>query len=156
MAGVRLCDFVVAVLRVQFEKGGYAMSGSAISAPAASSASSKGMNIFLWVLQIIAAAMFLMAGGSKLAGAAPTVAMFGKLGLGQWFRYVTGGIERFSAILLLIPRAAAIGGFLLVCSMVGAIITHVFVIGGNPAAAIFLLLITATITWQRGKRLLRR
>jgi putative oxidoreductase len=132
------------------------MSDSAISAPVASSAPSKGMNIFLWVLQVIAAAVFLMAGGSKLAGAPMMVAMFGKLGLGQWFRYVTGGIEVFSAILLLIPRAAAIGGFLLVCTMIGAIITHTFVIGGNPAAAIVLLLITATIAWQRGKRLLRR
>lgn len=127
-----------------------------IPTPVASSAPSKRMNIFLWVLQIIAAAMFLMAGGSKLAGAAPMVAMFGKLGLGQWFRYVTGGIEVSSAILLLIPRTAAIGGFLLVCTMVGAIVTHAFVIGGNPAAAIFLLLVTATITWQRGKRLLHR
>ena len=132
------------------------MSDSAISAPAATSAPSKGMNIFLWVLQIVAAAMFLLAGGSKLAGAAPMVALFAKIGLGQWFRYVTGGIEVFSAILLLIPRATAIGGFLLVCTMIGAIITHAFVIGGNPAPPIFLLLVTATITWQRGKRLFRR
>jgi putative oxidoreductase len=132
------------------------MSDSAISAPAATSVPSKGMNIFLWVLQIVAAGMFLLAGGSKLAGVAPMVALFAKIGLGQWFRYVTGGIEVLSAFLLLIPRAAAIGGFLLVCTMVGAIVTHLFVIGGNPAGAIFLLLVTATITWQRGKRLLHR
>ena len=132
------------------------MSESAIGTPSASSAPSKGMNIFLWVLQIAAAAMFLMAGGSKLAGVPQMVAMFGKLGLGQWFRYVTGGIEVSSAILLLIPRASAVGGALLVCTMVGAIITHVFVIGGNPAPAIFLLAITAIITWHRRKALLKR
>jgi len=116
---------------------------------------SKGLNVFLWILQILAAAMFLMAGGSKLAGAPVMVAMFGKIGIGQWFRFVTGGIEVVSAILLLIPRVSALGGLLLASTMVGAIITHVFVIGGNPGIPIVLLLITSTIAWQRRKALLR-
>jgi putative oxidoreductase len=132
------------------------MTSSAIPVSSSSSAPSRGMNIFLWVLQVLAAAMFLLAGGMKLGGAQPMVATFAKIGIGQWFRYVTGGIEVFSAILLLIPRVVAIGAFLLVCTMVGAIITHVFVIGGNPAAAIFLLVVTATIAWRRGKTLLGR
>jgi hypothetical protein len=33
--------------------------------------------------------------------------------------------------------------------MVGAIITHLFIIGGNPAASIVLLAMTATIAWAR-------
>jgi putative oxidoreductase len=43
----------------------------------------KGVNIGLWILQIPAAATFLLAGGSKLAGVAPMVEMFDKIGLGQ-------------------------------------------------------------------------
>jgi uncharacterized membrane protein YphA (DoxX/SURF4 family) len=130
------------------------MSSSAVQVSSSAAAPSKKANIFLWILQILAAAMFLMAGGSKLAGAPPMVAMFAKIGIGQWFRYVTGGIEVASAILLLIPRLSALGGFLLACTMIGAIITHVFVVGGNPGIPIVLLLITAIITWQRRKLLL--
>jgi len=130
------------------------MSSSAVPVSSSAAGPSKGLNIFLWILQILAAAMFLMAGGSKLAGAPPMVAMFAKIGIGQWFRYVTGGIEVASAVLLLIPRVSAVGGFLLACTMIGAIITHVFVVGGNPGIPIALLLITATIAWQRRKLLL--
>ncbi|PWT81235.1 MAG: DoxX family protein, partial [Blastocatellia bacterium] len=63
---------------------------------------SRPVTIILWVLQIAVAAMFLIAGGSKLAGAAPMVDMYNAIGVGQWFRYVTGTIEVGSAILLLV------------------------------------------------------
>src|SRR5215203_3113811 len=39
-----------------------------------------------WVLQILCAAMFLFAGGSKLAAQQAMVDTFGLIGLGQWFR----------------------------------------------------------------------
>jgi putative oxidoreductase len=110
---------------------------------------SKPWNIVLWILQVLVAGLFLMTGSLALAGAAPVVESFGKIGLGQWFRYFTGGVEALSAVLLLIPRVTAIGAALLACTMVGAIITHIFLIGGNPAAAILLLLITVLIAWKR-------
>ena len=42
--------------------------------------------IALWAVQIALAGMFLLAGGSKLLGAAPMVALFNAIGIGQWFR----------------------------------------------------------------------
>ena len=57
--------------------------------------------------------MFLLAGGLKLAGVEPMVAMFETIGLGQWFRYLTGGLEVTGAILLLIPTTVLVGGSLL-------------------------------------------
>jgi len=111
--------------------------------------SGKVLNITLWILQIFAAGMFLMAGGSKLAGAAPMVATFEKIGIGQWFRYFTGGLEVISAVLLLIPRTAAIGAALLAATMVCAILTHLFIIGGSPAMAVILLVITSTVALIR-------
>jgi len=36
---------------------------------------------------------FIGAGGTKLVGVPAMVEMFGKVGLGQWFRYVTGVLE---------------------------------------------------------------
>jgi putative oxidoreductase len=114
--------------------------------------SSRAGTIALWTAQIAAAALFLFAGSSKLAGAPLMVAMFDAIGIGQWFRYLTGSIEVVSAILLLIPSLAFFGALLLVPTMVGAIITHLFIIGGNPALPIVLLATTSAIAWTRRSR----
>ena len=109
----------------------------------------KGLNIVSWILQILAASAFLLAGGLKLAGAEPMVSMFDKIGLGQWFRYPTGGLEVTGAILLLIPTTVVLGGSLLVMTMLGAIATHLFVLGGSPVPAIVLFVMVGTVTWYR-------
>src|SRR3982074_710545 len=77
--------------------------------------------IALWLTQVALAVMFLMAGGSKLAGAPAMVSLFDTLGVGQWFRYVTGAVEVTSAIALLVPSAAIFGALLLIPTMLGAI-----------------------------------
>ena len=110
---------------------------------------SKLTTAFLWTLQILSAAMFLFAGSTKLSGDPAMVQAFGAIGIGQWFRYLTGGIEIVSAILLLIPALASYGAAALAVTMVGAIVTHLFIIGGNPAPAIVLLAFTLTIAWAR-------
>ena len=109
----------------------------------------KPLNIVLWILQILAAAMFFLAGGLKLGGVAPMVEMFDKIGLGQWFRYVTGGLEVTGAVLLLIPATVTLGGALLAVTMVGAIATHLFILGGSPVPAIVLFVMVGTVTWYR-------
>jgi putative oxidoreductase len=103
----------------------------------------------LWAIQAVTAAMFLAAGISKLAGVTLMVQMFELIGVGQWFRYLTGGIEVVGAVLILIPAAASYGAAALAVTMVGAIITHLFVVGGNPAIPILLLASTALIAWAR-------
>ena len=105
--------------------------------------------IGLWVLQIAAAALFLFAGGAKLAGAPMMVQLFDAIGVGQWFRYVTGAIEVLGAILLLVPSLALFGALALAVTMVGAIITHLFVVGGNPAVPIVLLGVMGIIARAR-------
>ena len=119
---------------------------TAIDSPRRSSAVTGA----LWTLQILSAAMFLFAGGLKLAGVPLMVQEFGTIGLGQWFRYFTGTIEVVSAVLLLIPSLAAYGAAALFVTMVGAIFTHLFIIGGSPLIPIVLLASTATIAWARG------
>ena len=115
---------------------------------------SKGKNITLWVVQVLLAGMFIMAGVSKLAGAEQMVQLYNAIGIGQWFRYVTGLIEVGSALLLFAPRFAGIGAALLSCTMVGAIITHLFVIGGNPAMPLVLLVGAVVIAVGRKDRTL--
>jgi putative oxidoreductase len=87
-------------------------------------------------LQILTAAAFLMAGFAKLSGQPMMVETFDRVGIGQWFRYVTGGLEIASAILLLIPRLTPVGAALLVCTMIGAVLTHLVLIGGSPVPAV--------------------
>ena len=106
-------------------------------------------NVGLWVLQAFTAAAFLMAGSTTLSGYPMMVETFEKVGVGQWFRYVTGAIEIGSAILLLIPRLTPVGAALLVCTMAGAVLSHLFVIGGSPVAALVLLCFAAIILWGR-------
>lgn len=110
---------------------------------------SRSANIFSWALRIVAATAFLAAGGAKLAGVPMMVAIFDHIGIGQWFRVVTGLVEVIGAIALLIPATAALGGLLLAATMAVAAFTHLFVIGGSPVPAIALLAITATIAWLR-------
>ena len=113
---------------------------------------SRAGTIALWIVQIATAAMFLLAGSLKLAGIPVEVGLFDAIGIGQWFRYLTGTIEVVSAILLVIPSLAFFGALLLVPTMVGAILTHLFVIGGNPSPAIVLLAAAVAIAWTRRSR----
>jgi putative oxidoreductase len=113
----------------------------------------RSLNIASWVLQLLAAAAFLGAGIPKLAGAAPMVQMFDTIGAGQWFRYVTGGIEVGSAVLLLLPATAAYGALLLACTMLGAILTHLFVLHTGPTSPVILLVLVSAILWLRRGRI---
>ncbi len=97
--------------------------------------------------------MFLLAGGSKLAGAAAMVALFDAIGVGQWFRYLTGGIEVVSAVALLVPSLAPFGAIALVATMVGAVATHLFIVGGSPAVPAVLLLGSLAVAWARRDQL---
>ena len=131
------------------------MSDNSVVALSEESQPSKALNVTLWVLQALAAAAFLMAGGTKLAGAETHVAMFEKIGLGQWLRYFTGSVEVICAVLLLLPKTAGIGAALLTATMAGAVATHLFIIGGSAAPALVLLLITAAVAWYRRPESLR-
>jgi putative oxidoreductase len=113
---------------------------------------SVALNAFLWFLQIGSAAMFVFAGFLKLSGAPLMVQQFAVIGLGQWFRYLTGSIEVVSAVMLLIPSVAAYGATALAVTMIGAVATHLFVLGGSPLMAIVLLAATTMIAWTRWER----
>ena len=117
----------------------------------ASGSTEKIINVGLWILQIGAAGMFLMVGFLKLSGDAQLVGLFEAIGLGQWFRYVTGSLEVLGAVLLLIPRLSGLGALLLVGTMLGAVATHLFVVGGSALGAIILLIVTGVIAWGRRK-----
>ena len=117
-----------------------------------SGSTGKLLNVGLWLLQIGAAGMFLMVGFLKLSGNPQLVALFEAIGLGQWFRYLTGTLEVAGAFLLLLPRTSGLGALMLAGVMTGAVVTHVFIVGGSPLGAIILLVVTGVVAWGRRQR----
>jgi putative oxidoreductase len=81
------------------------------------------------------------------------LALFEAIGIGQWFRYLTGLIEVASAVALLVPALAPFGALLLVPTMIGAIATHLFIVGGSPALPALLLLGSLVVAWARRDQL---
>ncbi|WP_439137628.1 DoxX family protein [Roseicyclus sp.] len=95
----------------------------------------------LFAIKAVLSCAFLAAGGAKLYGVEMMVGTFEMIGLGQWFRYLTGVIEVGAAALLWVPGLRAIGAGALLVTMVGAIIAHLAVLGPSamPAAVLGLL-----------------
>ena len=129
---------------------------SVIGQHAGESRSSKALNITFWILQGLLEAVFLVAGTTKLAGSKCRLTFFEKIGLGQWFRYFTGGLEVTGAILVLVPRTAVVGAVLLGMTMVGAINIHLLITGGSPVPSIALLVIVIAVAWYHELHLKRR
>jgi uncharacterized membrane protein YphA (DoxX/SURF4 family) len=109
----------------------------------------------LWVVQVFGAILFFLAGLVKLSGDEQMVETFAAIGIGQWFRYVTGLIDFALAILLLIPLLSGIGALLAIPIMIGAILTHLLIVGGSPALPIGLLAIASIVAWGRKETTLR-
>lgn len=97
-----------------------------------------------------------MAGFLKLTANEQMVGMFeASIGVGRWFLYLTGALEVAGAFLLLIPRTSGLGALMLAGVMIGAVMTHLFIIGGSPLAAIILLVVTGVVAWGRRQRMMR-
>jgi putative oxidoreductase len=102
-----------------------------------------------WTLQGIIAAAFLAAGAAKLAGVPFMVDLFAQIGLGQWFRVVTGVVEVVGAVALLVPGLASLGALWLGGTMIGAVATHVLVLHTSPVPAIVLGVLNALVVYLR-------
>ena len=120
-----------------------------------SAAPGRVKNTVLWLLQAASAAVFVMAGVAKLTGAESMVHLFAAVGLGQWLRYFTGGLEVAGAMALLVPAIAGLGAIWLAAVMVGAVIAHLVVLGSSPAVPVALLVAMAIVAWGRWERTAR-
>ena len=69
--------------------------------------------------------------------------LFAQIGLGDWFRYLTGTLQVIGGVLFLIPRFALCRGRARRGTMVGAVAVHLFVLDTGVGGAIipFALLI---------------
>lgn len=102
-----------------------------------------------WTLQCLLAPVFLFTAYRKFTGHPVPVETIEALGADQWVRIAIGILELSGAVGLLVPRLAlpAAGGLSLL--MLGAICTHLFLIGGSPVEAIILFLASFAVVVLR-------
>jgi uncharacterized membrane protein YphA (DoxX/SURF4 family) len=82
-----------------------------------------------WILQLAVAAILLQTLFFKFTGAAESVYIFSALGVEPWGRIGSGVVELAAALLLLVPSLAPFGAALTIAVMLGAIGSHVTVLG---------------------------
>ena len=105
--------------------------------------------ILIELVELALAAIFFLVGGAKLIGRPDMVRLFHDIGIGQWFRYVTGTIEVTGALLLIIPflsgaAAIGLGAVMIVASLVELLVLH-----RPPLAALACLSAHTLIAWRR-------
>ena len=96
---------------------------------------------------------FVAAGLAKLAGAEMMVQTFEAVGVGQWFRSVTGAIEILGAVLLWVRGREIYGAGLLGCTMAGAVLAHIFLIGPSAIPALVLCVLCAAVAYAHRDQL---
>ncbi|MCB9837787.1 MAG: DoxX family protein [Phycisphaeraceae bacterium] len=87
----------------------------------------KPLNITSWIMQSVAAIVFLAMGAfPKLTADPYAVQLFEKVGLGEPGMYATGVAEFLAGVLILIPRTNWMGAALGALIMLGAMGSHLF------------------------------
>jgi putative oxidoreductase len=88
-----------------------------------------------WLPRIAVALVFLSVGSTKFRDPM-WVRLFGEIGLGQWFRYLTGVMQIAAGVLVLIPPTALFGLALAACTMLGASVAWLTVLHAPANAPI--------------------
>ena len=91
--------------------------------------SGKTRNIITWICRIGAALILLQTLYFKFTAAPESVYIFTKVGLEPWGRIGSGVAELIAAILILMPPTTWIGAGLALGVMIGAIFSHLTVLG---------------------------
>jgi len=82
-----------------------------------------------WAIRLVAAVILLQTLYFKFTGAPESVFIFSSLGVEPWGRYASGSMEFLAAMFLLVPRTAWLGAGIGLGVMVGAIASHLLVLG---------------------------
>ncbi|MFE3457676.1 DoxX family protein [Nocardiopsis aegyptia] len=119
-----------------------------------SRAPKRGLNIVLWVLQVLLALFFAVASAfPKLTGHPSADPTFDAIGYGDWFMYLVGALELAGAIALLIPLLSGVTALAFIALMIGAFVYEVTVIGsGFWYTPVILIALFSFIAWGRWDR----
>ena len=89
----------------------------------------KSKNLLLWACRLIAALIMLQTLYFKFSGAPESVYIFSQVGMEPEGRFATGIAELIASILILIPKTSLIGASIALFIMIGAIATHISILG---------------------------
>lgn len=87
--------------------------------------------IFIWVLRLTAAIIMLQTLYFKFSASPESIYIFSTLGVEPWGRIFTGVMELIAGMLLLVPRTTLLGAIMGFGIMMGAILSHIFILGFN-------------------------
>jgi hypothetical protein len=99
------------------------------------------------LLRVTAAAILVQTLFFKFTGAEESVYIFSTLGAEPWGRIGSGVAELVTAVLLVLPTTAPIGGVLAIGVMSGAILSHLTVLGIEVRGDGGLLFGLAVLVW---------
>lgn len=98
--------------------------------------------ITTWLLRIIVAVIFIQTLYFKFTGAPESIYIFSTLGIEPYGRIGTGIAELIAAILILIPKTSYIGALIGLGVMIGAITSHLTILGievQNDGGTLFIM-----------------
>lgn len=101
-----------------------------------------------WVLRFIVALILVQTLYFKFTAHPDSIHIFSKLGIEPWGRIILGIIELITAVLILLPSTKFIGMFISLGIIIGAICSHLFVLGinvSNDGGGLFILAIMVFI-----------
>lgn len=104
-------------------------------------------NTITWIIKLTAVVILLQTLFFKFTGAEESIYIFETLGIEPFGRIGSGIVELIASILILIPRTTLLGALLALGTMVGAIISHLFILGIEVKKDGGLLFILASITF---------
>ena len=102
----------------------------------------------IWLLTTLLVALFVFAGGGKLAATEDAIRGFEHFGYAPWFRNLIGVIEVAAGLCLLLPRTALLGALALLPIMVGATWT-LWRVGDSVVPPIVVGALLAVLAWLR-------
>lgn len=102
-------------------------------------------NTITWICRLIAALIMLQTLFYKFSGAEESIEIFSRLGVEPWGRYLAGIAELIASLLILVPRTSVYGALMAIGIMLGAIMSHIFVLGIEVSGDNGLLFIYACI-----------
>ena len=100
--------------------------------------------IFIWIIKLIAVVILVQTLYFKFTGAEESVYIFSTLGAEPYGRIGSGVIELIASLLILIPRTTLLGALLGFGTMLGAIVSHLLILGievKNDGGTLFILAI---------------
>ena len=91
--------------------------------------------------------LFIFIGYGKFESRGVWVRIFEQIGLGQWFRIFTGVVQVTGGVLMIPRRTRTAGAALLACTMLGAAIVDVVIMGSPIVIVPLLLLFLIAVVW---------